>query len=799
MNTSANQKNPSSTSIAVSSNQQNQDQQLQQHSEIKREKVQDNVVKTGGRVRIKLGTNKQNNNIKSTNSSEVASTKPDDSQKSKNSSEQSSNSLKEDLAANYSHLRRITRRSQRSVQTIINEDEESMSSMTSIDENQQTTSTTNNSDNAEGAFLDQTSQQQSNATSTNASLANNSGNSSSSANNNGINGEPIRRYKRRKGENSDCPFNEHLDLTFGYQNYKLPNQNSFELFRNIRKQVDKKLRNLSTVHPKTPHGFKDYMMTRGAYLLDGNKLGNGTNLYMNAEGGLHTAPMGKYHALTRHNKVSYSVPNRAKVPLGIPVNSPLYNLFIEQEKERHRMRMQHIKEREKLTLAAEQEMIRVHNQAAMTAIDQSEPFSACTMLKHQEIYNYMDADGLTILSNEDAQQERPKDSNGDADSIERPTTKRFEPISPPSSAVKLEDYAEDSQKDSTDDSQAPDMDTNTAETLGEDSRPAEDISSEVKTKDNSESRGEKSKNDEAVIDNSSSSGDKTEKDLLPEDNSTGSTEENKKEQETEELKVEKTQENSDIKQDFSGEASSSVITIVKAKKPEKKIDSDIVEESVDALEAKDSISGMIKRLKDDKGSKSNSPNDGPEIEEKVLDKDAANDEVFESRSKSEVNSEKEGTGVTNEHQIDKITVPSAIESAADSTIHMNPDGGTDKVVPMEHDEEDDNEQSEKDKSTTLQATAENSITKRELILSDDDRKTYNKEIFLAQLQAVDDKWDKVRYEMLIRHRNEAESLYAVQKLEWEWKTKEIGACDVRTTPIIDTTLVPKLNIYTQDY
>jgi hypothetical protein len=84
-------------------------------------------------------------------------------------------------------------------------------------------------------------------------------------------------------------------------------------------------------------------------------------------------------------------------------------------------------------------------------------------------------------------------------------------------------------------------------------------------------------------------------------------------------------------------------------------------------------------------------------------------------------------------------------------------------------------------------------------VTDQEQKTINREKFLVHLQDVDDKWDKIRHEMLIRHQNEAESLHAIQKLEWEWKTKEIGACDVRTTLFIDNTLVPKLDIFSQDY
>lgn len=31
--------------------------------------------------------------------------------------------------------------------------------------------------------------------------------------------------------------------------------------------------------------------------------------------------------------------------------------------------------------------------------------------------------------------------------------------------------------------------------------------------------------------------------------------------------------------------------------------------------------------------------------------------------------------------------------------------------------------------------------------------------------------------MLLRHHNEAESLHAVQRMDWDWKMKEVGPCD----------------------
>lgn len=62
-------------------------------------------------------------------------------------------------------------------------------------------------------------------------------------------------------------------------------------------------------------------------------------------------------------------------------------LYATQEKERHRLRMQHVVEKEKLVLSVEQEILRVHGRAARALANQSVPFSACTILKDEEVYN----------------------------------------------------------------------------------------------------------------------------------------------------------------------------------------------------------------------------------------------------------------------------------------------------------------------------------------------------------------------------------------------------------------------------
>ena len=46
--------------------------------------------------------------------------------------------------------------------------------------------------------------------------------------------------------------------------------NDIEKYLNIRKQVEQRRKNLFPVQPKPPQGFKDYLMNRKTYLLQGN-------------------------------------------------------------------------------------------------------------------------------------------------------------------------------------------------------------------------------------------------------------------------------------------------------------------------------------------------------------------------------------------------------------------------------------------------------------------------------------------------------------------------------------------------
>lgn len=130
-----------------------------------------------------------------------------------------------------------------------------------------------------------------------------------------------------------------------------PITNCYQLFLNIRKQIERRRKGLFPVQPKPPQGFKDYLMNRCTYVLAGNA-----------------------------NKE----PN---VNPPVSLHCAMKDLYIEQEKERYRLRMQHVVEKEKLVLSVEQEILRVHGRAARALANQSLPFSVCTILKDEEVYN----------------------------------------------------------------------------------------------------------------------------------------------------------------------------------------------------------------------------------------------------------------------------------------------------------------------------------------------------------------------------------------------------------------------------
>lgn len=130
-----------------------------------------------------------------------------------------------------------------------------------------------------------------------------------------------------------------------------PITNCYQMYLNIRQQIDRRHRTLFPVQPKPPQGFKDYLMNRATYALAGK------------------TPI--------------------EPQLNVPANltAQMKELFTGQEKERHKLKMQHVVEKEKLVLSVEQEILRVHGRAARALANQSLPFSVCTILKDEEVYN----------------------------------------------------------------------------------------------------------------------------------------------------------------------------------------------------------------------------------------------------------------------------------------------------------------------------------------------------------------------------------------------------------------------------
>ncbi|CAL4171542.1 unnamed protein product, partial [Meganyctiphanes norvegica] len=133
-----------------------------------------------------------------------------------------------------------------------------------------------------------------------------------------------------------------------------PVTNCYETFLKIRKQIERRRESLRPVQPKPPQDFENYLMNRCTYVLAGN------------------------------------ASSRLSVPVISPpgtLSQPLKDLFNDQEKERYRLRLQHLIEKEKLVLSVEQEILRVHGRAARALANQALPFSVCTLLKDEEVYN----------------------------------------------------------------------------------------------------------------------------------------------------------------------------------------------------------------------------------------------------------------------------------------------------------------------------------------------------------------------------------------------------------------------------
>ncbi|XP_017043102.1 ankyrin repeat domain-containing protein 12 [Drosophila ficusphila] len=129
-----------------------------------------------------------------------------------------------------------------------------------------------------------------------------------------------------------------------------PFTNGFQMFLSIRRQIEKKWKSLYPVKPRPPQGYNEYLLTKKSYLLSRN--------------------------------AETSAPD---IPRTVP--QAMERIYQDQEKARQDLIQAHTVEREKLCLNVEQEIIRVHSKAARSISGQPAPYSVCTYLKDDEVYN----------------------------------------------------------------------------------------------------------------------------------------------------------------------------------------------------------------------------------------------------------------------------------------------------------------------------------------------------------------------------------------------------------------------------
>ncbi|XP_052816247.1 ankyrin repeat domain-containing protein 12-like isoform X2 [Mya arenaria] len=165
--------------------------------------------------------------------------------------------------------------------------------------------------------------------------------------------------RKRKLKRSDCEHPESPDLYSSCgSTEKVPNP--YEIYLSLRKKIASRRQgylDMVSICPKTPQGFKDYLLKTCNYVLQGN------------------------------NSSMLSVPTLS------PPNSlkdKMRDMFVSQEESRYKLRLQHLIEREKLMLSIEQEILREHGRWARVLANQGTPLSVCTVLRDEEIYNFME-------------------------------------------------------------------------------------------------------------------------------------------------------------------------------------------------------------------------------------------------------------------------------------------------------------------------------------------------------------------------------------------------------------------------
>ncbi|XP_023941951.2 ankyrin repeat domain-containing protein 11 isoform X2 [Bicyclus anynana] len=133
--------------------------------------------------------------------------------------------------------------------------------------------------------------------------------------------------------------------------HNVTHSNPYQMYIHIRKQIDQRQKALFPVKPKPPKDFNKYLMNRCTYTLQNT---------VNPE-------------------------PQVEVPHNMP--QQMVNQFMDHEKDRMQLRIQHLVEKEKLVLAVEQEILRVHGRAERAVANQALPFSVCTILRDKEVYN----------------------------------------------------------------------------------------------------------------------------------------------------------------------------------------------------------------------------------------------------------------------------------------------------------------------------------------------------------------------------------------------------------------------------
>ncbi|XP_053623769.1 ankyrin repeat domain-containing protein 11-like isoform X4 [Plodia interpunctella] len=162
-----------------------------------------------------------------------------------------------------------------------------------------------------------------------------------------------RKLKASKDSHSREPSKSESASETSSAAHNVTHSNPYQMYIHIRKQIDRRQRGLFPVKPKPPKDFNKYLMNRCTYTLQSN---------VNPE-------------------------PQVEIPISLPPQ--MVNEFLTQEKERTRLRIQHLVEKEKLVLAVEQEILRVHGRAERAVANQALPFSVCTMLRDKEVYNVL--------------------------------------------------------------------------------------------------------------------------------------------------------------------------------------------------------------------------------------------------------------------------------------------------------------------------------------------------------------------------------------------------------------------------